>query len=127
MIKFYHCNHTVTDMERSCEFYKEQFGLNVVREITAYEGTLRLAFLSDGVSDFLLELTWYKDHQGDYDLGDKEFHVAFCTNEYDGMLKKHKIAGILVNEEPELRLYFVADPDGYQIEVVEKKNLESVH
>ena len=125
MIKFYHCNHSVSNIERSCEFYKEQFGLRVVREINAYEGNLRLAFLSDGVSDFLLELTWYKDHKGPYDQGDKEFHVAFCTDDYDNLLKKHKDSEILKHEEPELRLYFVEDPDGYQIEVVEKLNLEN--
>ena len=33
--------------------------------------------------------------------------------------KKHKAAGIVVLEEPELRLYFVEDPDGYRVEVVE--------
>lgn len=127
MIKFYHCNHSVTDIRRSCRFYKEQFGLEVVREINAYEGTLRLAFLGDGVSDFLMELTWYQDHEGSFNQGDKEFHVAFCTNEYDKYLEMHKKAGILVKEEPELRLYFVEDPDGYQIEVVEKTNIGDAH
>ena len=127
MIKFNHCNLTITDRERSCEFYKEQFGLTVVRHDVLYEGTLHLTFLSDGVSDFLLELTWYKDHKEVYDLGDNEFHVSFCTNEYDKMLEKHKKAGILVSEKPAYRLYFVKDPDGYQIEVIEEANIENAH
>ena len=55
-----------------------------------------------------------------YALGEKEFHVAFYTDSYDALLQKHKAAGIVVTlEEPELRLYFVEDPDGYRVEVVE--------
>ena len=125
MLKFYHCNHSVLDMSRSVKFYKEQFGLTVFKEINAYNGDLHLVFLSDGVSDFLLELTWYKNHKNPYNQGDKEFHLAFRTDDYDRLLTKHKNAGILKHEEPELRLYFVEDPDGYQIEVVEKLEKES--
>lgn len=119
-MKFYHCNHSVTDLEKSIEFYKVQFGLNVQREISAYGGDLRLAFLGSGESDFLLELTWYRNHPHPYDLGEKEFHVAFSTNQYEDCISKHKEAGIMVQEDPENRLYFVTDPDGYLIEIVEK-------
>ncbi len=119
MIQFYHCNHSVRDIDRSCRFYKEQFGLDVMRELSAYDGALRLAFLGNPQSDFRLELTWQREHPEPYDLGEKEFHVAFYTDAYDALLRKHRAAGIVISEEPELRLYFVEDPDGYHVEVVE--------
>lgn len=119
MLCFYHCNHSVLNMDRSIEFYQTQFGLKKCREISAYDGALKLAFLCDGVTDFRLELTWNRDRKEPYDLGEKEFHIAFYTDDYDALLAKHKKAGIVVHEEPELRLYFVQDPDGYQVEVVE--------
>lgn len=119
MVKFYHCNHSVRDIEKSCAFYRENFGLKVLREIAAYEGAMRLVFLGEHYTDFRLELTWYRDHPQPFDQGDKEFHVAFYTDEYDRLFAMHHAAGIVVKAEPELRLYFVEDPDGYQIEIVE--------
>lgn len=119
MLKFYHCNHSVRDIDKSCKFYRDNFGLEKYRDLTAYNDTLRLAFLKDSCTDFRLELTWYADHHQPYNQGDKEFHIAFYTDDYDNLLKKHKANGIVVKEDPDLRLYFVEDPDGYQIEVVE--------
>ncbi len=119
MIRFYHCNHSVRDIEKSCEFYHKNLGLEKTREITAYEGAMRLVFLGEKYTDFRLELTWYRDHPQPFDQGDKEFHVAFYTDEFDRLLSLHKANGIVVREEPELRLYFIEDPDGYQIEIVE--------
>lgn len=119
MIKFYHCNHSVRDIEKSCEFYYNNFGLKKLRDISAYDGAMRLAFLGEDYTDFRLELTWYREHPEPFNQGDKEFHVAFYTDEFDRMLDQHKKNGIVVKEEPELRLYFAEDPDGYQIEVVE--------
>ena len=120
MLKFYHCNHSVLDIDRSCEFYENNLGLVKIRELTAYEDSLKLAFLSDGITDFRLELTWNRDHVKPYLLGEKEFHVAFYTDDYDNLIAKHRAAGIVVKEEPELRLYFIEDPDGYQVEIVEQ-------
>lgn len=119
MIKFYHCNHSVQDIDRSVVFYQENFGLEKYRDLTVYNGAMRLAFLKDAYTEFRLELTWYADHPQPFDQGDKEFHIAFYTDEYDALLIRHREAGIVVKEEPELRLYFVEDPDGYQIEIVE--------
>ena len=120
MLQFYHCNHSVTVLDRSIDFYSEMFGLTVERRIEAYEGELMLAFLTDGQSDFRLELTWYRSHPQPFALGEKEFHLAFSTDTFDSMLLKHREAGIVVKEDLEHRLYFVQDPDGYEVEVVEK-------
>ena len=119
MLRFYHCNHSVTDIDRSRAFYEKEFGLKVMREVNAYGGDLRLMFLGDGITDFRLELTWYKSHPQPFELGDKEFHVAFYTDDFDATLAKHQGDGIVVKEELEHRLYYIEDPDGYQVEIVE--------
>lgn len=118
MLKFYHCNHSVLDIERSVEFYKEQFGLTKYRDIVAYDGDLRLAFLKDSQTSFRLELTWNKGRTEPYELGEKEFHVAFYSDNFEKDYARHKKAGIIVSENMEIGLYFVEDPDGYMIEIV---------
>jgi lactoylglutathione lyase len=118
MLKFYHCNHSVLDLERSVRFYEEQFGLVRYRDVTAYGGALKLAFMKDGSTEFRLELTWNRDHREPYALGDKEFHVAFYSDDFDNDLRRHRAAGIVVEENMEIGFYYVEDPDGYRVEVV---------
>ena len=121
MLKFYHCNHSVTDIERSIQFYGNMFGLKVLRRIEACEGGLKLAFLGDGQTAFQMELTWYRDHPQPFELGCKEFHLAFSTDDFDATLARHQAAGILRTVDAEHRLYFIEDPDGYSVEIVEKR------
>ena len=54
---FNHTNLNVCDIARSVRFYQEALGLEVVREKTASDGSFTLTFMSDGRSDYLLELT----------------------------------------------------------------------
>ena len=61
MIKFNHFNFNVLDLNKSLAFYKEALGLEPVREKDASDGSFKLVYLGDGVSDFTLELTWLKD------------------------------------------------------------------
>ena len=61
---FNHTNLNVCDLEASLAFYKRALGLVPVREHKAEDGSFRLAFLSDGKSDYQLELTWLRDHPG---------------------------------------------------------------
>ena len=58
MIKFNHFNFNVLDLNKSLAFYKEALGLVPVREKDASDGSFKLVYLGDGVSDFTLELTW---------------------------------------------------------------------
>ena len=59
MIKFNHFNFNVLDLNKSLAFYKEALGLEPVREKDASDGSFKLVYLGDGVSDFTLELTWF--------------------------------------------------------------------
>jgi len=118
MIKFNHFNFNVLDLERSLKFYEEALGLKPVREKVASDESFRLVYLGDGVSDFSLELTWLRDRKEPYDLGECEFHLAFTADDYDSAHEKHEKMGCICFENPSMGIYFIADPDGYWIEIV---------
>ena len=95
MIKFNHFNFNVLDLNKSLAFYKEALGLEPVREKDASDGSFKLVYLGDGVSDFTLELTWLKDRTEPYNLGECEFHLAFHVDDYEGIHKKHEEMGCI--------------------------------
>jgi len=122
MTRFYHFNFNVLDLERSLAFYDKALGLTPVREKESKDGSFKLVFLGDGLTDFQLELTWLRDRTKPYDLGECEFHLAFETDEYDALYAKHKEMGCVCFENPAMGIYFIVDPDGYWIEIVPKRS-----
>ena len=121
MFRFTHFNFNVLDLERSLAFYREALGLVPVREKEAADGSFKLVYLGDGVSDFTLELTWLRDRSEPYDLGDEEFHLAFHTDDFDAAHEKHTAMGCICFENPDMGIYFIQDPDGYWIEIIPRK------
>ncbi len=113
MFSIDHVNINVTDLERSLKFYGDAFGLKEVRRNT--KENFIIAFLSDG--NFFLELTWLKDKQGPYNLGDNESHICFAADDFDAAYKLHKDMGIVCYENKDMGIYFIEDPDGYWQEV----------
>ena len=77
--KFYHNNYNVFDLEKSLKFYKEALGLVEVRRKVADDDSFILVFLGDETTGFQLELTWLKDRDRPYDLGEGEYHLAFIA------------------------------------------------
>ena len=118
---FNHFNFNIFDLERSLKFYEEALGLKEVRRKEAEDGSFILVYLGDGKTNFSLELTWMRDREEPYDLGDEEFHLALVTDDYDAAYKKHKEMGCIAFENPAMGIYFVTDPDGYWIEIVPKR------
>lgn len=124
MTKFYHFNFNVVDLDRSLEFYHKALNLSPVRTKEAGDGSFKLVFLGDETgSDFQLELTWLRD-RGDkpYNLGECEFHLAFRTDEFEALHARHKEMGCICFENLDMGVYFIADPDGYWIEIVPEKD-----
>lgn len=113
-----HFNINVTDLEKSIAFYAEALGLAEARRINAPDGSFVIVYLEDDSHTFQLELTWLRDHEGAYDLGDEEFHLAFRTDDYDAAHAKHEAMGCIKYENPDMGIYFITDPDGYWLEVV---------
>ena len=118
MFRFTHFNFNVLDLDRSLAFYRDALGLVPVREKEAADGSFKLVYLGDGVSDFTLELTWLRDRSDPYDLGDEEFHLAFHTDDFDAAHEKHAAMGCICFENPGMGIYFIQDPDGYWIEII---------
>jgi lactoylglutathione lyase len=66
-------------------------------------------------------LTWLRDWEKPYDLGDNEFHLAFEVDDYEGAHKRHAEMGCICYENPEMGIYFVTDPNNYWLEIVPEK------
>ena len=64
------------------------------RRIDAEDGSFIIVYLGDGVSPFCLELTWLRDWERDYNLGDNEFHLAFRVDDYDAAYAKAQGNGL---------------------------------
>lgn len=115
---FAHVNFNVLNLGRSMAFYEKAFGFYEKRRLEA-EG-FTLVYLSDGVTDFELELTYLHGRTEPYNLGEKEFHLALYTEDYAAAREKHAAMGVICYENAEMGIYFVEDPDGYWIEVLPK-------
>ena len=118
---FAHNNLNVYDLQKSLDFYKEALGLTVERTTDASDGSFTIAFLGDQTTPHLLELTWLRDMDRPYELGDNEIHLAFKVDDFDAALAKHKEMGCVCFEKPEMGIYFIEDPDGYWIEIIPAK------
>ena len=116
--QMYHENYNVKDLEASLKFYEEALGLTEQRRIEAEDGSFIIAYLGNDTTDFLLELTWLKEHPEAYNLGECEFHLAFRTEDYEAAHALHEKMGCIVFENPAMGIYFITDPDGYWLEIV---------
>jgi lactoylglutathione lyase len=115
---FTHNNFNVRDLDKSLAFYKEALGLEETRRKEAADGSFIIVYLGDGKSQHLLELTWLRDWDRPYDLGDNEFHLAFTTDDFEAAHKKHQEMGCICFENEKMGIYFITDPDDYWLEVV---------
>lgn len=115
---FAHNNFNVRDLDKSLAFYKEALGLVETRRKEAADGSYIIVFLGDGKSQHLLELTWLRDWDRPYNLGDNEFHLAFTASDFEAAHKKHEEMGCICLENPKMGIYFITDPDGYWLEII---------
>ena len=115
---FAHNNINVKDLDKSLAFYKEALDLKEVQRKEASDGSFILVYLGDGVTGHLLELTWLRDMDRPYNLGDNEIHLALRTEDYEGALAKHKAMGCVCFENETMGIYFIVDPDGYWTEII---------
>jgi len=126
MAKAIHTMIRVLDADRSIEFYKKAFDLDVADHFD-FE-TFALIYLRNDENDFEIELTLNKDRDEPYTHGDGYGHVAVCVD--DSRAEQARLAGLGLeptdvtefNRDGQLmaRFFFVQDPDGYKIEVLER-------
>lgn len=118
---FCHNNFNVLDLEKSLEFYEKALGLKEAKRKVADDGSFILVYLSDGKTNHTLELTWLRDWDRPYNLGDNEFHLALEVDDFDKAYEHHKEMGCICFENKAMGIYFIADPDNYWIEILPKK------
>ena len=116
--KFVHNNINVFDLQKSLDFYNKALGLKEVKRITPNDDSFIIVYLSDGSSVHNLELTWLRDWDRPYNLGDNEFHLAFRAVDYDAAHQLHQEMGCICYENPKMGIYFIVDPDGYWVEIL---------
>ena len=113
-----HTNINVLDLDKSLEFYQKALGMEVVKKHKADDGSFELAFISDGSSAHQMELTWLRDKDAPYELGDNETHIAFVVDDFDAAHTLHAEMGCICYENKAMGLYFIEDPDGYWLEII---------
>ena len=118
---FNHQNINVLDLEKSLAFYKDNLGLREVRRKNADDGSFTLVYLGDGATEFTLELTWLRDWEKPYNLGDNEFHLALKVDDFEAAHALHTKNGCICYENKSMGIYFISDPDGYWIEIIPNK------
>jgi lactoylglutathione lyase len=126
MAKAIHSMIRVLDENRSVDFYKTAFDLEIADRLDF--DTFTLVYLRNREADFELELTINKDRTEAYALGDGYGHIAFCIDDLDAEHARFDKAGFNPRKIVEFngdgallaRFFFVEDPDGYKIEVLQK-------
>ncbi|HEY9079646.1 VOC family protein [Magnetovibrio sp.] len=126
MAKAIHTMIRVLDEARSVQFYQTAFGLDVAERFEFDDFTL--VYLRDADSGFEIELTVNHGRTDPYAMGDGYGHIAFVVDDLEGEHARFEAAGlspnkiVAFNREGELmaKFFFVQDPDGYKIEVLQK-------
>ena len=126
MAKLIHSMIRVRDEARSVDFYARAFGLDVADRLEF--DTFTLVYMANAESGFELELTINKDRAAPYDLGDGYGHLAVSVADLGSEHARFEAEGLSPQPIRELshasggkaRFFFVTDPDGYKIEVLER-------
>lgn len=125
MAKAIHQMIRVFDEDKAVDFYKRAFGLDVAGRFDFDD--FALVYLKNPENDFELELTVNKGQETPYNHGDGYGHLAFAVEDLDAeharlegenLEPTKKFEMVFPDGTPE-RAFFLTDPDGYKIEVVE--------
>lgn len=119
----------VRDMDKSIDFYTAHLGMSVLRRTDYPDGKFTLVFVGYGseADNTVIELTHNWDQEEDYDLGTGFGHLAIGVSDIYAVCDKMKTAGVSIPRPPgpmkhgTTVIAFIEDPDGYKIELIEKK------
>ncbi|NLS04155.1 lactoylglutathione lyase [Rhizobium sp. P32RR-XVIII] len=126
MAKMIHSMIRVLDEQRSVDFYRQAFGLAIADRLEF--DNFFLIYLSNSESGFELELTVNKGRIEPYAIGDGYGHLAVSVDDLEALHRRFlalgfeagKIVDFNHNGAPLARFFFVCDPDGYKIEVLQR-------
>ena len=127
-MRILHTMLRVTDLEKSLAFYTGVLGMKLLRRTDYPDGKFTLAFVGfgDEASNSAIELThnWGAEK---YEIGNAFGHIAIEVNDaYAACEKIKQLGGRVVREAGPMKdgstvIAFVEDPDGYKIELIQKK------
>lgn len=127
-MRILHTMLRVGDLDRSLKFYTEVLGMRLLRRSDYPEGKFTLAFVGyqDEAAGAVLELTfnWGVDK---YEIGTGYGHVALEVDDaYAACEEIKRRGGVVTREAGPMKhgstvIAFVQDPDGYKIELIQKK------
>lgn len=128
-MRILHTMIRVGNLERSIAFYTEVLGMTLLRQKEYPAGKFTLAFLGygDEAANTAIELT-YNWGVDSYELGTGFGHIAIEVNDvYQSVAEIKARGGKILREAGPMNagttvIAFVADPDGYQVELIGKKH-----
>jgi len=127
-MRILHTMLRVGDLQRSIDFYTKVLGMNLLRTTDRPEQKYTLAFVGYGTNPDHAELELTYNYGVDkYDLGSAYGHIAIGVHDAYKTCEQVKAAGGNVTREAgpvkggNTVIAFVQDPDGYKIELIERK------
>jgi lactoylglutathione lyase len=125
MAKLIHTMIRVLDEQRSLDFYKTALGLDVAGRYP-FDG-FTLVYLRNAENEVELELTINEGRTEPYTFGDGYGHIAVTAPDLDAERERLLAAGIEAGPIKQFerdgalmaRFFFIQDPDGYKIEVLQ--------
>ena len=126
-MRILHTMLRVGDLQRSIDFYIHVIGMQLLRKSENTENQYTLAFMGFGSNPehAELELT-YNWGVTEYDIGTAYGHIAIGVPDVAAACERIRKAGGTVTREPgpvkggKTVIAFVADPDGYKIELIQR-------
>jgi lactoylglutathione lyase len=126
MAKAIHTMIRVLDEKRSVDFYDKALGLNIVERFP-FDG-FSLVYLRNKENDYEIELTINNDRTTPYEHADGYGHIAVIVDDLDSEYERMNGLGFETTPIKEFRpdgnlfarFFFVVDPDGYKIEIIQR-------
>lgn len=115
----------VFDKDRSIAFYEQALGMKLLHRFSPPDNpAIELVFMVDEASGHMLELACLPALDKPWNLGDNQTHMAFVAEDMEEAHTLHEKMGCICRDDPNAEVYFIADPDGYQIEIIPKEPKE---
>ncbi len=127
--RFLHTMIRVRDLDQSIDFYTRHLGMELLQRTDYPGGRFTLAFVGHGSeeSNTVIELTHNWDQDEPYDLGSGFGHLAVSVADIYETCAALEKEGVKIPRPPgpmkhgATVIAFIEDPDGYKIELIERK------